>query len=119
MRVQVIQDGLKINGTHHFLAYVDDVNIMGRSVHTVKKNAETLVAATKETGLQVNTHRPKYMTVYREQNAGRIHSMKMHNSPIEMAVEFKYLGRTLTNQNSFQEELKSRLNVGNACSYSA
>ena len=52
MRVQVIQDGLKINGTHHFLAYVDDVNIMGRSVHTVKKNAETLVAATKETGLE-------------------------------------------------------------------
>jgi len=29
--------------------------------------------------------------------------------------EFIYLGTTLTNQNSIQEETKSRLNSGNAC----
>jgi len=29
--------------------------------------------------------------------------------------EFKYLGATLTNQNSIQEEIKSRLKPGNAC----
>ena len=28
-RVQVNQDGLKLNGTHQFLAYADDVNILG------------------------------------------------------------------------------------------
>jgi retron-type reverse transcriptase len=38
-RVQVNQDGLKLNGTHQLLAYADDVNILGESVHTVKKNA--------------------------------------------------------------------------------
>jgi len=32
--------------------------------------------------------------------------------------EFKYLGTMLTNQNSIQEEIKSRLNLGNACYYS-
>ena len=47
-RVQVNQDGLKLNGTHHLLAYADDVNILGGSVHTVRKNAEALVVATKE-----------------------------------------------------------------------
>ena len=31
---------------------------------------------------------------------------------------FKYLGTNLTNQNSIQEEIKSRLNLGNACYYS-
>ena len=36
-RVQVNQDGLKLNGTHQFLAYADDVNILVGSVHTVKK----------------------------------------------------------------------------------
>ena len=36
-RVQVNQDGLKLNGTHQLLVYADDVNILGGSVHTVKK----------------------------------------------------------------------------------
>ena len=50
----------------------DDVNILGESVHTVKKNAEALVAATKEIGLEVNAHKTKYMTVFRDQNEGKI-----------------------------------------------
>ena len=52
-RVQVNQDGLKLNGTHQILAYADGVNILGGSIHTrtLKKNAEALVAATKEIGL--------------------------------------------------------------------
>ena len=49
------------------------------------------MAATKETGLDVNAHKNKYMTVSREQNAGRIHSMKIDNSSIERVEEFKYM----------------------------
>jgi hypothetical protein len=48
-RVQANQDGLNLNGTHQLLAYADDVNILGGSVHTVKENAESLVVASKET----------------------------------------------------------------------
>jgi len=33
-RVQVSQDGFKLNGTHQLLVYADDVNILGGSVHT-------------------------------------------------------------------------------------
>jgi len=51
----------------------------------------------------------------RDQNAGRTHSMKTDNSPFERVDEFKYLGTTLTNQNSIQEEIKSRLKSENAC----
>jgi len=51
--VQVNQDGLKLNGTHQFLVYADDVNILGGSEHTRKKNTEVLVVASKETGLEV------------------------------------------------------------------
>jgi hypothetical protein len=36
-RVQINQNGLKLNGTHQLLAYADDVNILSGSVHTVKK----------------------------------------------------------------------------------
>src|SRR5215469_2358127 len=86
-RVLVNQDGLKLNGTHQLLAYADDVNILGGSVDTVKKNAESLVAATKESGLEINAHKTKYMTVSRDQNAGRIHTMKIDNRSIERVEE--------------------------------
>jgi hypothetical protein len=53
-KVQVIQDGLKLNGIHQFLIYADDVNILGGSVHNVEENAEALVMASKEILLEVN-----------------------------------------------------------------
>ena len=53
-KVQVNQDELKLNGTRQLLVYADDVNILGGSVHTIKENAEALVVASKEIGLEVN-----------------------------------------------------------------
>jgi len=117
-RVQVHQDGLKLNGTHQLLAYADDVNILGRSIRAVKENAEALVVAAKEIGLEVNADKTKYMVMSRDRNAGRTHSMKNDNSSFERVDEFKYLGTTLINQNSIQEEIKSRLKSGNACYHS-
>ena len=58
------------------------------------------------------------MVKSREQSAGLSHTMKVDNSSIERVEEFKYLGTTLTNQNSIQKEIKSRLKLGNACYYS-
>jgi len=40
-RVQVNQNGSKLNGTHQLLVYSDDANIMGGSVHTERKNTST------------------------------------------------------------------------------
>jgi len=50
---------LKLNGTHQLLVYVDDVNILGGSVHTIQENAEALVVASKQIGLQVNADKTK------------------------------------------------------------
>ena len=109
---------MKLNGIHQLLAYADDVNILGGSIHTVKENAEALVVATKEIGLEVNVDKTKYMVMSREQTAGLSHTMKVDNSSIERVEEFKYLGTLLTNQNSIQKEIKSTLKVGNACYHS-
>ena len=117
-RIQVNQGDLKLNGTHKLLAYADDVNILGGSIHILKENAEALVAATREIGLEVSDDKTKYMVMSRDQNAGRIQSVRIDNSTFERAEKFKYLGTTLTNQNSIPEEIKSRLRSGNACYHS-
>jgi hypothetical protein len=43
--------------------------MLGRSVHTIKKNAEAFVDPSKETGLEVNADKTKHMVMSREQNA--------------------------------------------------
>jgi hypothetical protein len=39
-RVQANQEGLKLNGTHEFFIYADDVNtgVLGESISAIKKN---------------------------------------------------------------------------------
>ena len=78
-------------------------------------HADALVVASKEIGLEVNANKTKYVVMSGDQNAGRSHSIKVYNSSFERMEEFKCLGTTLTNQNSVQEEIKSRLTSGNAC----
>jgi len=103
MKYEEHQDGLKLNGTHQLVVYVDDVNKLGGSVHTVKESRESVVVASNEPGLEVNADKTKYMIMSREQNAGRNQSMKIDNSSTERVEEFKYLGTNLAYQNSIQE----------------
>ena len=105
--VQVNQDDLKMNGTHQFLPYADDVNILGESIHTVKENAEALVVVSMETGQQVNADKCKYMVKIRMQD-----EVTIDNSSFERVEEFKYSVTNLTNQNCIREEIKSRPNSG-------
>jgi len=53
-----------------------------------------------------------------DQSAGQKHIIKMANKTCESVEQFKYLGTTVTNQNSIQEEIKSILKPENACYHS-
>jgi hypothetical protein len=100
-RVQVNQMGWKLNGTHQFLVYADDFNRLGGSTHTMKKNAEVSVDASKETGLIANAEKTKYMFMSRDQNAWQNHNIKIHNKLFERVEQFKDMGKTQTHQNSY------------------
>ena len=50
-----------------------------------------------------------------DQNAGRSHDIKIDTSSFERVDDIKYLGKTLAYQNSIQEQIKSRVQSGNAC----
>ena len=54
---------MKLNGTHKLSVYADDVNVLGRSPHTITKNKGALVVASKEIGLEVYADKTKYMVM--------------------------------------------------------
>jgi len=83
MRVQVNQDVLKINNTLQLSVCTDDVNTMGRGVHTIKENTKSLVTYSMGLGLEVNADKTKYMVTSRDMNAGRSHNIKIDYSSVE------------------------------------
>jgi hypothetical protein len=46
-----------LNGTHQFLVYADYVTLLENNINTIKKNAEALLEASKEVGLEANTEK--------------------------------------------------------------
>ena len=106
--VQVNQESLKLNNTHHLLVYAGDVSIQGGSFHAIIKNTEALLVS-KEKSLEVNTKKTMYMVMSREDNAGQNRNIKTRNKSFKRTKQFRYLGKTLTNHNSIQEEIKNWL----------
>jgi hypothetical protein len=63
---------LKLRETHQLLVCADDVNILGDNVDTIKKNKQTLINASKEVGLEVNTKKSKYVLISCHRMQGKI-----------------------------------------------
>ncbi|KAJ4449329.1 hypothetical protein ANN_00727 [Periplaneta americana] len=117
-KVQDNRQGLELNGLHQLLVYADDVNMLGENPQTIRENAEILVEASKAIGLEVNPEKTKYMIMSRDQNIVRNGTIKIGDLSFEKVEKFKYLGATVTNINDTREEIKRRINMGNACYYS-
>jgi hypothetical protein len=116
--VPLKQVRLKLKCKHRLLVYADDVHILGGTVYVTQKNTESLVVAIKETGLEVNADKTKYIVISRDQNAGRSHSTNSDSNFCERVEPFRYLGTIVTYHDSVQEEIKNRLKSRNACCHS-
>jgi hypothetical protein len=67
-----------------------------------------LIDARKDVGLEVSVDKTKYMLISRDHNEGQNRDIKIGNR------SFRYMGTTVTNQKSNQDEIKKRVNSGNA-----
>jgi hypothetical protein len=68
---------------------------------------------------KIYVDKTKYMLLSCHQNVGQNRDIKIANISFENVSQFKYLETTVTNQNLIQEEIKRRLNSGNAYYHSA
>jgi hypothetical protein len=79
-----------VYGAHQLLVYVDDFNMLGGNIQSVKENAETLAVVSKDIGLEVNADKTKCMVMSSDQNTGRSHNIKTDNSSFDRVEEFEF-----------------------------
>ena len=74
---------MKLNGKYQLPVYADDVNILGGSIHTITKNAEALVVASKGTGLEVNADKTKYTVMSRDKKKDKVSIYRLIIVPLK------------------------------------
>jgi hypothetical protein len=103
-KVQENEVSLELNGTCQLFVYADYVNLLGNNV----------IEASRDIGLEINAEKTKYIIMSCHPNSGQNQNIRIANELFENVTKFKYLGTMLTNQNDIHDELKGRLNSGNA-----
>jgi hypothetical protein len=106
------------NGSHQLLAYADNINKVRGNINTIQKNTKAVLDASRDVGLEVNPEKTKYMLMPRSHKPGQKHGIEIATRSFEGVAKFKYLGKALTDKHCMQEEIKSRLNLGTACTHS-
>jgi len=93
---------LKLSCTYQLL-----VNTFCGSIQTITKNTVDLVVASRETGLEANAEKTKFMLMSRDQNAVQNPSTKIDNKSQERFEQLKYLGTIVTIETPFVKKLRS------------
>jgi hypothetical protein len=70
---------MKLNGTHQFLAYADDVSILGDNRDIINKNTKTFIDDGKGAGLEINVEKAKCMFLPYHENARQYWDVKLAN----------------------------------------
>ena len=74
---------MKLKGAHQLLVYADDVQILGGSIHGIKKNTEILAVASKEIGIEVNADKTTYMSNLKIRMLGKVTTYRLIINPLK------------------------------------
>ena len=91
--------------------------MLGEILQTVRENTDIFIKAGKIIGLEVYSEKT-IMITSRQQKIVQNQNIAIENLSFGKVEKFKYLGVTVTNTNDIHEEIKRRINMGNACYYS-
>ena len=106
---------MKLSGNSiRALAYADDVDLMGESLHEIDAKAREFVSEAGRVGLKVNEGKTKIVHAVRGEHDGpRVVSCGGMN--IEVLPEFKYLGSIITSNDEVSREISARIAAGKRC----
>jgi hypothetical protein len=77
-KVQENQVSLELQRTHQLLVYAN-INLLGDSINTIKKNTQTLLEASRDVGLEINVEKTKYVIMSHHQNSGQNQNTRTGN----------------------------------------
>jgi hypothetical protein len=101
-----------MNEKYHLLVYANDTDLLGDSINTIKENTDTLSGASWSRNKAEKT---KYIIISRHQNSVQNQNIRTANGSFEKVAKSRYLRKTLTDRSDIPDEIKSKLNLGNAC----
>lgn len=101
--------------TLQYLAYADDIAMIGRGQRFVSEGFSQMERESKKMGLGVNNEKTKYMIASRDHKIQTC--LIVDNYNFERVPEFKYLGSVITESNEVQTEIKERILSANKCYY--
>jgi hypothetical protein len=78
------------------------VNVLGKNIHTIRRNTEILIDINKGVVLELNVEETKYMLLFGLKNKVKW-DISIACRLFGNTSQFKYLGRTVTNRNFIQE----------------
>ncbi|KAJ0179056.1 hypothetical protein K1T71_005831 [Dendrolimus kikuchii] len=116
-RVMTLEVGVQLNGRHKVIGYADDLALLGENREEIIKAAKVLEQEAKKVGLKINTDKTEYLHMKRYKNT-RIACTNLHvgDTLYKGASKFKYLGCTITDTNSREEEIHIRVQNALRCS---
>ena len=107
-----------IDGPRVLLAFADDIDVVGNTVIMVKELFNKIEGQAEVMGLKINEDKTKYMYVGKGMRRDRIgQNVTMGEYNFERVTSFRYLGATISEENSISDEVKIRIQSGCGCMY--
>jgi hypothetical protein len=71
------------------LVYAEDIYLLGDSLSTIKENTKTLLEASRDVGLEINSQKTKYKIMSRHLNSVKDQTVRIPNESFEIVATFK------------------------------
>ena len=99
------------------MAYADDILITARTKGALIEALHQLKSSSMEVGLRINEEKTKYLKCSKKDTNKEDLNCPNLNLTIEQVKHYKYLGSTINDNNSIEEEIKVRIALGTKAYY--